>query len=93
MTMLIHKKLRTADAPEVLACTDGGVGHDLRPYRYVQHNAPHVSLVCVWCGGVACGSADHPDPCIKIYHHHDEHQSRFGERWPIGGSRAEPVEP
>lgn len=81
------KEVQTFDAPEVQACTAGGVDHDWRPHTYTSLNRPHTSWRCVWCHAVACGNYGDPDPCMEPYHHRGPHRSRTGIVWPIGGSR------
>jgi hypothetical protein len=80
---------RTNDDPEVRRCTDGGVGHDWRPFDYVQYPS-HVrtSWRCVWCFALACGDYGQPDPCWEPHFHEGPHRSRSGVTWPIGGNRA-----
>jgi len=90
---IFHEKLRTAKDPVVEECVNvPGARHDMRLYTYEQYGRRKTSLVCIWCGGVACGEPTQLDPCLEIYHHTTEHVSARGERWPVGGSRPEPVE-
>jgi hypothetical protein len=89
------RRLKTADDPDVIACTGGvpGVEHDYRLYTYRQYGDNHTSLVCVWCSAVACGNASDFDPCIEPYHHRTWHRSRFGQIWAKGECRPERREP
>jgi len=75
------------DSVETFLCTVEGAAHDFRPRPYERLGRSHTSWVCVWCGGVACGDYDEPDPCWRVYHHGDSHRTRAGVEWAIGGMR------
>jgi hypothetical protein len=65
-----------------------GAEHDWRPREWNScWNKSVTSLVCVWCDVIACGNYNQADPCMEPYHHRGDHLSRFGVRWPIGGTR------
>lgn len=76
--------LLTNDAPEVQACTLGGLSHDWRP-MYDSRTGYH--WCCVWCHAVTCGNYGEPDPCWLPYHHREPHRSRAGVVWPLGEMR------
>lgn len=67
------------------------VEHDYREVTDPEAHGPgrpRTYLRCVWCHGVACGSAGEPDPCIEVWHHEPkDHRTAAGITWPIGGTR------
>jgi len=83
----VSDELKTTDSVDTWLCTVEGAGHDFRPYTYQQYGRQWTSWRCVWCHGVACGNYGAHDPCMRIYHHTEPHQSRSGLEWPIGGTR------
>ena len=88
--MLTKPEMITADDPREARCTDHGLAeHDWRIVEYNEYpgGPDKESFRCVWCHVVACGNPGDHDPCWRAYHHRDDHKSRRGVTWPIGGNR------
>jgi len=83
----VTREVATNDHEQTRRCTTGGVDHDFRPHIGEQIGRPHTWWRCVWCHGVTCGNYGETDPCWRIYHHHDDHCTRSGITWPVGGTR------
>ena len=63
------------------------LGDILRPDELPPHSPDEPMTVCRVCGVPRCGESDFAD-CNLPRHHPEDHLTKSGVTWPIGGTRS-----